>query len=84
MGKPDALSQRPDHETRTGNNRSIILLYLELFTICTPEEVELTGVEQKVLSEIHYSNYKGDLEGPVTKAAQELCQSTNRSIHLSE
>ena len=84
MGKPNALSQRLDHKTRTGNNGSIILLYPELFTICIPEEVELIGVEQKVLSEIYYGNYKGDLKGPVTKAAQELCQSTNRSIHLLE
>jgi len=72
MGKPNALSQKPDHRTGTSNNEGITLLYPELFAICILERVELTEVEQKVLSEIYYSNCEGDLEEPTTKTVQEL------------
>ena len=84
MGKPDALSQRPDYGSEATDNERITLLCPELFTIHTLKGVELTGVEQKVLSKIYYSNCKGDLEEPITKTAQELWQSTSRSVHLLE
>ena len=84
MEKPNTLSQRPDHGTRTSNKKGITLLYLELFAVCILEGVELTGVEQRVLSEIYHSNCKGNLEESITKIAQELHQSASRLIHLLE
>ena len=36
------------------------------------EEVELTGMEQKILSDIRKGNQNGDQEKPIAKAAQEL------------
>ena len=84
MEKPNTLSQRPDHSSGATDNEGITLPCPELFTIHTLKEVELTGVEQEVLSKIHHGNCKGDLKGPITKAAQKLQQSTSKLIHLSE
>jgi len=36
------------------------------------EGMELTGVEQKILSNIYKGNRNGDEEEPIAKAAQEL------------
>jgi len=36
------------------------------------EGVELTGVEQKILSDIRKGNWNGDQEESIAKAAQEL------------
>jgi len=33
MGKPDALSQRPDHDKGTSDNKDVVLLRLELLAI---------------------------------------------------
>ena len=33
------------------------------------ERVELTGIEQKILSDIRKGNWNGDQEEPITKAA---------------
>jgi len=67
--KPNILSQRLDYSSGVTDNKKIILLYLELFTIYILKEVELTRVEQKVLSKIYHSNHKGDLEESVAKVA---------------
>ena len=48
------------------------------------EGVELIGVEQKILSDIHKGNRNGDQEEPIAKAARELRHSTNRTVHFSE
>jgi len=48
------------------------------------EGVELTGVEQKILSDIHRGNWNGDQEESIAKAAQELQRSANRTVHSSE
>jgi len=48
------------------------------------EEVELTGVKQKILSDICKGNQNGDQEEPIAKAAWELQGSTNRAVHFSE
>ena len=48
------------------------------------EGVELIGVEQKILSDIHKGNRNGDQEEPIAKAARELRHSTNGTVHFSE
>ena len=46
--------------------------------------MELTGVEQKILSDIHKGNQNGDQEEPIAKAARELQSSANKAVHFSE
>ena len=48
------------------------------------EGVELTGVEQKILSDICRGNQNGDQEEPITKAVRELQRSANRTVYSSE
>ena len=52
MEKPNILSQGPDHGTRAGDNKGVILLRLEFFAVWALEGVKLTEEEQKVLSDI--------------------------------
>jgi len=84
MGKPDALSRRADHGNRALDNENIVLLRLEFLAVRALEEVELTGVEQKILSDIRKGNRNGDQEEPIAKAARELWNSTNEAVHSSE
>ena len=72
MGKPDALSQRPDHGNGASNNKDVILLWLELLAIRALEGVQLEGPEKDILREIHQRNQKGDQKEPVAKAVREL------------
>jgi len=48
------------------------------------ERVELTGVEQKILSDIRKGNRNGDQEKPIAKAARELRNSANGTVHSLE
>jgi len=48
------------------------------------EGVELTGVEQKILSDIYKGNWNGDQEELIAKAVQELQSSANKAIHSLE
>jgi len=84
MGKPDALSRRADHGNGASDNENIVLLRLEFLTIRALEGVELTGIEQKILSDICKGNRNGDQEEPITKAARELQRSANGTVHFSE
>ena len=84
MGKPDALSRRADHGNRASDNENIVLLWLEFLVVRTLEGVELTGIEQKILSDICKGNRNGDQEEPIAKAAQELQSSTNEAVYSSE
>jgi len=68
MGKPDALSRRADHGNRTLDNKNIVLLQLEFLVVHALEGVELTDIEQKILSDIHKGNQNGDQEEPIAKA----------------
>jgi len=45
MGKPDALSQRPDHSKGTSNNENIVLLRPELIAVRALEGLHLEGLE---------------------------------------
>jgi len=69
MGKPDTLSRRADHGNAASDNENIVLLRPEFLAVHTLEGVELAGVEQKILSNIHKGNQDGDQEEPIAKAA---------------
>jgi len=69
MGKPDTLSRRADHRNGASNNENIVLLQPEFLAVRALEGVELTGMEQKILSDICKGNQNGDQEEPIAKAA---------------
>jgi len=56
MGKPDALSRRADHGNGASDNENVVLLQPEFLAVHALEGVELTGVEQKILSDICKGN----------------------------
>jgi len=72
IGKPGALSRRADHGNGASDNENVVLLRLEFLAVCALEGMELTGVEQKILSNICKGNRNGDQEEPIAKAAREL------------
>jgi len=84
MGKPNALLRRADHGNRASDNENIVLLRPEFLAVCALEGVELTGVEQKILSNICKGNRNRDQEEPIAKVAQELRSSANEAVHSSE
>jgi len=55
MGKPDTLLRRADHGNGALDNKNIVLLQPEFLAVHT-EGVELTGIKQKILSDIHKGN----------------------------
>jgi len=84
MGKPDALSRRADHGNRASDNEDVVLLRPEFLVVHAMEGVELTSVEQKILSDIRKGDRNGDQEEPIAKAARELQRSANRTMHSAE
>jgi len=84
MGKPDALLRRADHGNGASNNENVVLLRPEFLAVHALEGVELTGVEQKILSDIRKGNQNGDQEEPIAKAARELRRSADGTVHSSE
>jgi len=72
MGKLNALSRRADYGNGVSDNENIVLLQPEFLTVRALEGVELTGMEQKILSDIRKGNQNGDQEEPIAKAAREL------------
>jgi len=72
MGKPDALSRRADHGNGASDNENVVLLRPKFLVVRALEEVELTGMKQKILSDIRRGNQNGDQEEPIAKAAREL------------
>jgi len=69
MGKLNALSRRANHGNGASDNENIVLLRPEFLAVHALEGVELTGIEQKILSDICKGNWNGDQEEPITKAA---------------
>jgi len=84
MGKPDALSRRADHKNRASDNENVVLLRPEFLAVHALEGVELTGIEQKILSNIRKRNRDRDQEEPIAKAARELRRSANGTVHSLE
>jgi len=52
MGKPDALSRRPDHGKGTSDNEDVVLLRPELIAVRALEGLHLEGLERDMLREI--------------------------------
>jgi len=69
MGKLDALSKRANHGNGASDNENIVLLRPEFLAVRALEGVELTGIKQKILSDIRKGNWNGDQEEPIAKAA---------------
>jgi len=69
IGKPDALSRRADHGNGASDNENVVLLRLEFLVVHALKRVELTGMKQKILSDIRKGNWNRDQEKPITKAA---------------
>jgi len=84
MGKLDTLSKKADHGNGVLDNENIVLLQPESLAVCALEGVELTGEEQRILSNIYKGNCNRDQEEPIAKAAQELQGSTNGAVHSLE
>ena len=84
MGKPDTLSRRADHGNEASNNDNVVLLRPEFLAVRALEGVELTGMEQKILSNIRKGNRNGDQEEPIAKTVRELRHSANGTVHSSE
>jgi len=72
IGKPDILSRKADHGNGASDNKNVVLLWPEFLVVHALERVELTGIEQKILSDIRKGNWNGDQEEPIAKAAWEL------------
>ena len=60
MDKPDALSRRADHRNGASDNESVVLLQPEFLAVHALEGVELTDMEQKILSNICKGNQNRD------------------------
>jgi len=84
MGKLDALLRKADHGNRASDNENAVLLQPEFLVVHALEGVELTGVEQKILSDICKGNWNRDQEEPIAKAVRELRRSANGTVHSSE
>ena len=84
MGKLDVLSKKANHRNRALDNENIVLLRLEFLVVHTLEGMELTGIEQKILSNICKGNQNEDQEEPIAKIARELWDSANRAVHSSK
>jgi len=84
IGKPDALSRRPDHGKGASDNEDMVLLRPELLAIQALEGVQMEGPEKDILKEIRQGNQRGDQEEPVAKAARELRQATSKTIRSAE
>jgi len=48
------------------------------------KEVQLEGLEQDILREIHQGNQKGDQEEPIAKIARELWQASSKTVRSAE
>jgi len=84
MGKPDALSQRPDHGKGASDNEDMVLLRPELIAVRVLEGLHLEGLERDMLREICQGNQRGEQEEPVAKAARELRQASSKTVHSVE
>ena len=84
IGKPDALSQRPDHGKGASDNEDIVLLRLELLAVRALKGIQLEGPERDILREIRQGNQKGDQEELVAKAARELQQASSKTVCSTE
>jgi hypothetical protein len=83
MGKPDALSRRPDHNTGQDDNADVILLKPELFQIAAARRGHLVASQEEhiLLKEIRQSK---EWDEQVVKAVEEMRKAGPRSLHGAE
>ena len=62
MGKPDALSRRPDHGSGIADNSDIVMLEADLFAVRALEGLSIEGEEWNMLSEIRAKVQEGLME----------------------
>ncbi|GLB41115.1 putative retrotransposable element tf2 155 kda protein type 1-like [Lyophyllum shimeji] len=86
MGKPDALSRRPDHGDGSADNADIVLLKPEFFAVRALQGLIASGEEDKILRDIRRGNREGAQEDVVAKAAAALksARSGVRSVRSAE
>ncbi|GLB41978.1 putative retrotransposable element tf2 155 kda protein type 1-like [Lyophyllum shimeji] len=86
MGKPDALSRRPDHGDGSADNADIVLLKPEFFAVRALQGLIAAGEEDKILRDIRRGNREGAQEDVVAKAATALksARSGVRSVRSAE
>jgi hypothetical protein len=72
MGKPDALSRRPDHGDGSGDNAEIVLLKPELFVVRAIEGIRAEGEEKEILQEIRRQNRIPEEEDAVVTTAKAM------------
>ena len=80
MGKPDALSRRPDHGKGASDNEDVVLLRPELIAVRALEGLHLEGPEQDMLREIRQGNQKDNQKEPVAKTVRELWQASSKTV----
>jgi hypothetical protein len=81
MGKPDALSHHRDGKQ---DNKNIILLKLELFTIRALEGLTVRGEEKDIVQKIRRRNREGEVKTQVMAAVKELKRGNQRSMRGEE
>jgi len=84
IGKPNALSRRPDHGKGASDNEDMVLLRPELLAIRALEGVQMEGLEKGILKKIRQGNQRGNQEEPVAKAARELRQAASKTVRSTE
>jgi len=84
IGKPDALSRRPDHGKGTSDNEDVVLLQPELIAVRALKGLHLERPERDMLREIRQGNQRGKQEEPVAKAARKLRQASSKTICSAE
>jgi len=84
MGKPDALSRRPDHGKGNWDNEDVVLLKLELFTIRAMEGISMVGEEKEILEEVRRQVGTGEMEDSVVKAVAVLKDNKSKTMRSME
>jgi len=84
MGKPDALSRRPDRGNGGRDNEDLVLLKPELFAIRALEGISMEGVEKEILEEVRRQTRMGDIEDKVVKAVVALKDRRSKTLQGAE
>ena len=84
MGKPDALSRRPDHGDASQDNQNLTLLRPEFFAIQALEGIQVSGEEAMILQDIRRGTDGRIYEDSVAKAVQALRRTSGRSLQTAE
>ena len=84
MGKPDALSRRPDHDDGSGDNEDIVLLKPEHFVVAALSGLAVAGDEVEIVDDIKSAIRESELDEPAARAVKELKKGRTRSVRSAE